>query len=139
MRRLSVIAFLAALAVSCSAPDGHEEFLRAPRESYVFTVADVDSLALYNFSFYTKVTSSRLYVNRAPFALDIEWMAPDSTVYSEPRLYLDGGSERGVVAPYRTGVRFPRSGDWTLSVRVENTCTGFTGLGLKYDIINGTR
>ena len=134
--RLIVLACFLLCLCSCGRPTSGETFLTAPRNSYDFPLTVVDSLAYYDFSFYTRVdaeTDAEL-----PLRLDIAWAAPADTVYRET-VYMYAGDEKGRLQRYRSAVRFPATGEWTLKVSVSPELKGFRGLGLVWKERNGTR
>ena len=96
----------------------------------------VDSLALYDFSFYTRVDGDEHAED--PLRLDISWVAPSDTVYRET-VYMYAGDERGQLQRYRSYMRFPLTGEWMLKVSVSPQLDGFRGLGLVWKEKNGTR
>ena len=55
MRRLLALLLGAVLLSSCSRPTGGEVFLPGPRNSHDFPLDVADTLAYYDFSFYTRV------------------------------------------------------------------------------------
>ena len=134
--RLIVLACALLCLCSCARPTSGELFLAAPRNSYDFPVEVVDSLALYDFSFYTRVDGDEH--SGAPLRLDISWVAPSDTVYRET-VYMYAGDERGRLQRYRSFMRFPLAGEWTLKVSVSPEEKGFRGLGLVWKEKNGTR
>jgi len=113
--------------ISCSRPTEGEMFLTAPRNSYDFPVEVVDSLSFYDFSFYTRVDSNSDM--SYPVRLDISWVAPTDSIYRET-VYMLTGNESGTVEKYRSYVKFPMLGSWTLKVSVTPEVEGFRGLGL---------
>lgn len=134
--RLIALACALLCACSCARPTSGELFLAAPRNSYDFPVEVVDSLALFDFSFYTRVDGDE--PDGDPLRLDISWVAPSDTVYRET-VYMHAGDERGQLQRYRSYVRFPLTGEWTLKVSVSPEVKGFRGLGLVWKEKNGTR
>ena len=108
MRRSSphILLFCALLCLcSCGRPTSGELFLPAPRNSYDYPISVVDSLALFDFAFFTRV---------------------DETVY------MLSGAENGTLERYRSYVRFPSAGQWMLKVSVSPEVKGFRGLGLTW-------
>ncbi|MBR6458112.1 MAG: hypothetical protein IKS71_05895 [Bacteroidales bacterium] len=134
--RLTVIACILLCLCSCKRPTSGELFLPAPRNSYDFAVQVVDTLALYDFSFYTRVDGDGRVSD--PLRLDIAWVAPADTVYRET-VYMYPGDDRGKLQRYRSYMRFPAEGEWTLKVGVSPEIKGFRGLGLVWKERNGTR
>ena len=134
--RLIVPAFALLCLCSCRRPTSGEQFLAAPRNSYDYTVEVVDSLALFDFSFYTRVDGDEHVY--APLRFDIAWVAPADTVYRET-VYMYAGDEKGKLQRYRSFVRFPATGKWKLKVSVSPELKGFRGLGLVWKERNGTR
>lgn len=137
MRACGAISLILALAaVSCTAPRAHEEFLKAPRESYDFVFSGVDTISLYDISFYTRYDV--LKKRSDMLQLDITWTDPDDSTYCET-LYMERGDRNGVEARYRTGLYFIKPGDWTLSVAVSGETELLRGLGIIWNKQNGTR
>lgn len=136
--RLIILACTFLGLSSCGRPTSGELFLPSPRNSYDFPVAVVDSLAMFDFAFYTRVDDDG--VENAPLRLDIAWVSPADSVYRET-VYMYSGGEDGTLERYRSYMRFPLSGQWTLRVRVTPEPKGFRGLGLtwkekRWDTIN---
>ena len=121
---------------SCARPTSGELFLAAPRNSYDFPVEVVDSLSIFDFSFYTRVDGDEHVAD--PLRFDISWVAPSDTVYRET-VYMYAGDENGKLQRYRSYMRFPQKGEWTLKVSVSPEVKGFRGLGLVWKEKNGTR
>ena len=138
----SIPAFLLCLSLlcSCSRPTGGEEFLPGLRNSYDFHIEVADTLALYDFSFYTRVDKAgkEAIGPREPLRLGIVWKEPSDSTYRET-VWLQPEYFEGTVSTYRTGVRFPSAGEWVLSVSVTPQPRGFRGLGLVWDYCYGTR
>ena len=134
--RLIVLACALLCLCSCKRPTSGEAFLAAPRNSYDFTLEVVDSLSSYDFSFYTRVDGDE-HIS-APLRFDIAWVAPTDTVYRETA-YMYAGDGSGKLQRYRSYVRFPLTGEWTLKVSVSPELKGFRGLGLVWKERNGTR
>ena len=134
--RLIASACVLLLLCSCARPTSGETFLPAPRNSYDFTLQVVDTLSLYDFSFYTRVDGEEGVSE--PLRFDISWVAPADTVYRET-VYMYAGDEKGKLQRYRSYVRFPAAGEWTLKVGVSPEIKGFRGLGLVWKERNGTR
>ena len=136
--RSRLIAFACALLClsSCGRPTSGEMFLPAPRNSYDFPVDVQDSLAQYDFSFYTRVDDDERVCD--PLRFDISWVAPTDTVYRET-VYMYAGDEHGKLQRYRTYLSFPATGQWVLKVSVSPEMKGFRGLGLVWTERNGTR
>lgn len=138
----SVPALLLCLCLlcGCSRPTGGEIFVPAPRNAYQFCIPVEDSLAFYDFSFYTRVDKSgrEVLLPREPLRLGIVWKAPSDTLFRET-VWLRPHYVKGTVCKYRTGVCFPQTGDWTLSVTITPQTKGFRGLGLVWNSYYGTR
>ncbi|MBP5488841.1 MAG: hypothetical protein J6X77_04640 [Bacteroidales bacterium] len=129
MRSRLLIALALVGLCSCGRPLSGELFLASPRNSYDFPLTVVDSLALYDFAFYTRVDGDGSVWQ--PVRLDISWVAPSETVYRET-VYMLTGAEHGTLQRYRSYVRFPAAGQWTLKVAVSPEVEGFRGLGLTW-------
>ena len=114
---------------SCKRPTSGELFLSAPRNSYDFPIAVEDTLAAYDFSFYTRMDGDEHITD--PLRLDISWASPADTTYRET-VYMYAGDENGKIQRYRSDVRFPAAGEWTLKVSVSPQLNGFRGLGLVW-------
>lgn len=124
-----IVAAVCAFVLSaCARPTQWEEFLTAPRGSYDFTINVKDSLALYDFSFYTRIddgVKKMVY----PLRLDIQWVSPSDSCYSET-VYMNVKPKEVSENWYRTGLSFPSCGKWTLRVGVSPQTKEFRGLGL---------
>lgn len=124
-----IVAAMCAFVLSaCARPTQWEEFLTAPRDSYDFTINVEDSLALYDFSFYTRIddgVKKMVY----PLRLDIQWVSPSDSCYSET-VYMNVKPKEVSENWYRTGLSFPSCGKWTLRVGVSPQTKEFRGLGL---------
>ncbi|MBO4605804.1 MAG: hypothetical protein J5667_04630 [Bacteroidales bacterium] len=127
MRSRLLIALAVVCFWSCARPVSGELFLAAPRNSYDFPILVVDSLAHFDFAFYTRVDSDDSVSE--PVRLDITWVAPSDTVYRET-VYMLTDTGEGTLQRYRSYVRFPSVGQWTLKVGVSPEVKGFRGLGL---------
>lgn len=140
MARLAPIAALCVLAclISCERPTRGEIFLASPRNSYDFPVEVEDTLAFFDFGFYTRVDGDSR--TDSPVRLDISWVAPNDSLYRET-VWMMAGAGDGTLQKYRSYVRFPLSGKWLLKVGVSPEVRGFRGLGLvweenRWDTIN---
>lgn len=132
MRRSSphILLFCALLCLcSCGRPTSGELFLPAPRNSYDYPISVVDSLALFDFAFFTRVDGDGS--ESLPVRLDVSWVSPADTVYRET-VYMLSGAENGTLERYRSYVRFPSAGQWMLKVSVSPEVKGFRGLGLTW-------
>lgn len=128
--RIASVAAALCLLAGCSRPTAGELFLPAPRNSYDFPVEVADSLASFDFSFFTRVDFGSKVSE--PVRLDVAWVAPsDSSVWRET-VYMLTGDEAGTLQRYRTGVTFPRTGEWTLKVSMSPEIKGLRGLGLVW-------
>ena len=134
--RLIAAACILLCLCSCRRPTSGEIFLTAPRNSYDYPISVQDSLALYDFSFYTRLDGDEPIDE--PLRLDISWVAPADTTYRET-VWMYAGDERGKLQRYRTSVRFPACGQWTLKASVSPQMKGFRGLGLVWKEKDGTR
>ena len=140
MRRLAALLLGAVLLGSCSRPTGGEEFLPGPRNSYDFRLDVADTLAFYDFSFYTRVDKlgHKGLGLREPLRLGIVWKDPSDSTYRES-VWMQPEYIDGTVRKYRTGVRFPEPGQWVLSVSITPETEGLRGLGLVWNYYYGTR
>ena len=105
MRRSSphILLFCALLCLcSCGRPTSGELFLPAPRNSYDYPISVVDSLALFDFAFFTRVDGDGS--ESLPVRLDVSWVSPADTA----------------------------AGQWMLKVSVSPEVKGFRGLGLTW-------
>ena len=128
--RIASVAAALCLLAGCSRPTAGELFLPAPRNSYDFPLTVEDSLAQYDFSFFTRVDFESKVSE--PLRLDVAWGSPaDSSVWRET-VYMLAGSQDGTLQRYRTGVTFPRTGKWTLKVSMSPEIKGLRGLGLVW-------
>ena len=124
--RLIALACLLLCVPSCKRPTSGELFLGAPRNSYDFPIVVEDSLAFYDFSFYTRMDGEERV--QEPLRFDISWVSPADTIYRET-VYMYAGDENGRLQRYRSYVRFPACGEWMLKVSVSPQTDGFRGLG----------
>lgn len=138
--RLLAAALLAGMLCGCSRPLGGEQFILGPKDEYVFGIDVVDSLAYYDLSFYTRMEPKNGLAY--PLKLEITWTSPADSSYRET-VYMDTDAQgkNAVVRKYRSALRFPRSGRWTMSVDVSPQTEKFSGLGLiwneyRWDTIN---
>ena len=140
MRRLAALLLGAVLLGACSRPTGGEEFLPGPRNSYDFRLDVADTLAFYDFSFYTRVdkTGREALAPHEALRLGIVWRDPSDSTYRET-VWMQPEYVGGTVSRYRTGVQFPQPGQWTLSVSVTPETGGLRGLGLVWQYYYGTR
>ena len=111
-------------------------FLGAPRNSFDYPLAVEDTLTLYDLSFYTRMDGDEKVLE--PLRLDIAWVAPADTLYRET-VWMYAGDENGRLQRYRSDLRFPSAGEWTLKVSVSPQVKGFRGLGLVWKEKDGTR
>ena len=140
MRRLLALLLGAVLLSSCSRPTGGEVFLPGPRNSYDFPLDVADTLAYYDFSFYTRVdkAGAKALGPREALCLSIVWKDPSDSTFREP-VWMRPEYVDGTVRKYRTGVQFPSSGQWVLSVGITPETEGLRGLGLVWNYYYGTR
>ena len=110
-------------------------FLPAPRNAYEYTLDVLDTLAFYDLAFYTRIDGPSA---ESQLKLSMVWKDPSDSLYRET-VYMKVAEKDGVVRNYRTGMRFPSEGEWTLSVTVTPEVRGFRGLGLVWNSYYGTR
>lgn len=140
MGRLAALLLGAILLSGCGRPTGGEQFLPGPRNSYDFHLEVADTLALYDFSFFTRVdkNGSKAFAPHEPLRLGIVWRDPSDSTYRET-VWMRPEYVGGTVRKYRTGVQFPMAGEWVLSVSITPETEGLRGFGLIWDYYYGTR
>lgn len=133
-KRTNSLALFALLivAAACSSPTGGEQFIRGPRHSYEFKIEVEDTLSLYDLNFYTRLDGDFSKAQK----LVVQWISPQDKYYRE-QVWMP--LSRTVVQPYREGMHFPCTGQWTLKIRPINPPRGLRGMGLSWKIVNGTR
>ena len=136
--RIFVAAMAAGLSLaSCSEPRSNEQFVRADQASdgvYVFTVPLTDSLAVYDFSFYSRTGVGTIH----SLEMRVQWLAPSGDSMAET-VYMSEVGPKGNSEIYRSGVVPAEYGDWKISVRPVGVDSDFTGLGLITERRDGTR
>ena len=136
MRRILPILFLLILA-SCREPMSVETFIPGDGP-FRFKVDMTDSLAVYDFDFYTRVDSAP---EECPGSLElkIRWVSPREEEFREI-VYLPLHSGE-VYEPYRADSVPSVYGEWTLIVATPSAdaVKGFRGLGLVTKKRHGTR
>lgn len=125
MNRLIVILSVVILAVGCREPRSLERFVKG-EGPYRFIVDMSDTLAVYDFDFYTRIDVHGADIP-AEAAIDVCWMSPSGVELTET-VYLPMARE--VYAPYRAGVSPSEPGVWILTVTFQTLPKGLTGLGL---------
>lgn len=94
---------------------------------YEFRIPQADTLALYDFRFFSGQEAMDL-----PVALDVRWVSPSVQIYREEVwLPMDGKPHY-----YRLRLRFVEQGDWTLRVYPGEKVSG---LGISWEKNYGTR
>ena len=137
MRRvLSIVVFMLALA-SCREPMSTETFV-AGEGPYRFKVDLSDSLAVYDFDFYSRVDIHPEYCPSF-LELKIRWVSPDKEE-SREIVYLPLYSGQ-VYEHYRADMVPSVYGEWTLIVAAPDAASikGFRGLGLVTKKRHGAR
>lgn len=129
--RISRNSFLAicllCLAWSCQRPSGVSDFIKGQRVEYEFRIPQADTLALYDFRFFSGQEAMD-----SPVALGVRWVSPSAQIYREEVwLPMDGKPHY-----YRLGLRFVEQGDWTLRVYPKKK---LSGLGISWEKNYGTR
>ena len=120
--RISALAALILLALSCSEPLSSETFVKKTDGTYTFEVDMSRSGCTYDISFYTRLDSRHKV---SGFPMDVRWKSPSGEVYDE-RVYFDCSEHSRVL--YRTGLIPQEEGVWTVGVRAD--AEGMRGLGL---------
>ena len=137
MRRIIPIIILFATLTSCREPMSTETFIPG-NGPFRFKVDMTDSLAVYDFDFYTRVDAAP---EECPDSLElkIRWVSPQEEEFREI-VYLPLHSG-GVYEPYRADSVPSVSGEWTLIVATPSAeaVKGFRGLGLVTKKRHGTR
>lgn len=136
MRALIPFAICLLLA-SCTRPAQSEDFIRADKADggvYSFPVDMADSLASYDFWFYSRLAAGR----RDNVELRVSWVAPSGRSLYET-VYMERVDSRGVRELYRSGMVPSEYGEWTVNVRPVDPGKGFLGLGLICRRNDGTR
>ena len=134
MRRI-LLPIILLLAVSCSEPLSSEYFIRG-EGPYEFEVQMKDSLAVYDFDFFTRVDARKC---PGETALMIRWVSPSDSVFRETvYMPLECGD---VYEPYRKGCVPVEYGTWKCIVAIPEAVSidGFRGLGLVVRRDYGTR
>ena len=131
----SLFVLLLCLA-SCSEPTHGEKFVKGDRLYYEYTIPVTDSLAYYDLSFYTRVDNFK--AGNCPLGLDLRWTSPADSLYYE-KVWMRTGNTQGKVELYRSGMRFPLNGDWTLRIKAPDKPEGFCGVGVIWEKYYGTR
>ena len=134
MRRFLPLILLV-MAVSCREPLSTEKFIRG-EGPFEFVVEMRDSLALYDFDFFTRVDARKC---PGETELLVRWVSPSDSVFSETvYLPLECGD---VYEPYRRGCVPAEFGTWKCVVAIPEAVfiDGFRGLGLVVKRDYGTR
>ena len=137
MRRiLPIVIFMLALA-SCREPMSVETFIPGDGP-FEFTVDMTDSLAVYDFDFYSRI-DSRPEDCPGSLLLMIRWVSPADSVFRES-VYLPVRAGE-VYEHYRADVVPSVFGEWKLVVACPEASAvkGFRGLGLVTLKRHGTR
>lgn len=116
------------LLASCARPAQTESFIRADGAEdgvYSFPVDMTDSLATYDFWFYSRLAAGR----KSNLELRVSWTAPSGRSLYET-VYMGALDSRGVRELYRSGMVPAEYGEWKLNVRPVDPGKEFLGLGL---------
>lgn len=137
--RRSLTGILSALVlVACTAPTGEtDSFVRADRARggvYSFSLPLTDSLATYDFWFYSRLLSDR----QDDIELRVLWLSPSGESFRET-VYMRNPGTKGSRELYRSGVGLSEVGEWKINVRPVGVGKEFTGLGLICRENDGTR
>lgn len=127
----------ALLAAGCSRPLSTEIFVRSSQAEngvYVFDLTLADSLAPYDFWFYSRTLGTEI----SSLPLNVQWLAPSGKRFSET-VYMKKVDADGESELYRSGVVPAESGQWRLSVRPVGVDDDFCGLGIICKENDGTR
>lgn len=122
------IGFLAALAVSCSAPSVVSNFVRADEAKcgvYEFTLELTDTCGLYDLSLYSRAV--RADVDNVP--LELRWIAPSGAEARE-QAYMSAVSREGTKELYRSDIAVKEAGDWKLELKVLDMGEELLGMGI---------
>lgn len=134
LRTIIFTFFFLTAVTGCREPMSVERFVGG-EGPYTFFVEMEDTLATYDFDFYTRVDAPRdSLAGRTELPITVTWTSPTFHVFREEVLLpLDGEGtyfSRQVRAPYRAGVRPEEWGQWTLTVAVKEPLEGLRGMGL---------
>lgn len=124
------VAAIALLSAACSGAGQTSRFIRsdkAPEGVYVFELPLEDSLASYDFWFYSRVEETPM----SNLRLDVQWLSPSGRSLSET-VYMRSVGLEGDREKYRSGMVPADAGLWRLSVRPVGAGDDFCGLGLVY-------
>ena len=135
LRTIALLALLA--AAGCSRPLSTEIFVRSDRASegvYVFDLTLRDSLAEYDFWFYSRTLGKTL----TSLPLEVLWLSPSGERFSET-VYMKKVDADGEKELYRSGVVPAESGEWRICVRPHDVDESFCGLGIICEEHDGTR
>ncbi|MBR4826540.1 MAG: hypothetical protein IKZ91_01485 [Bacteroidales bacterium] len=127
MRRLVPLLALMLLA-SCSQPPSREYFQRSDGSGeYEFALELTDSLASYDFSFYTAMDRPVFVRDTLScFPMQVLWRSPSGRYFSETVYYPVSHK----IVLYRKGVVPSEYGTWTVSVTLPEEPKRLRGLGL---------
>lgn len=136
--RHRLLLLLSCLSLAaCSRPSQTEMFIRADKADggvYSFPVEMTDSLASYDFWFYSRLFSGSI----GNLELRVSWTAPSGESFYET-VYMEKVDSHGVRELYRSGVVPAEYGEWKLNVRPVDPVKDFLGLGLVTIRNDGTR
>ena len=137
MRRLIPIVLLFMALASCREPMSVETFIPGDGP-FEFTVDMTDSLAVYDFDFYSRLDTEPAACPGS-LLLMIRWVSPTESVYRES-VYLPVKPGE-VYEHYRADVVPSEYGEWKLVVACPEASAvkGFRGLGLVTLKRHGTR
>jgi len=133
---LALAALSMLLAGGCSRPDITEQFIKAKDAldgRYSFDLV-LDSLEVYDISFFTRIDSPIRTYDAAPMRLDVVWISPSRESAGET-VYMDSAMQ---CEKYRSGISPGETGKWRIEVNVPEQPDGFRGLGIICEN-NGTR
>lgn len=134
----ALIPFISCLLLAaCARPAQTENFIRSDRAEdgvYSFLVDMTDSLATYDFWFYSRLAAGR----KSNLELRVSWTAPSGRSLYET-VYMGALDSRGERELYRSGIVPAEYGDWRVNVRPIDPGKDFLGLGLIYKRNDGAR